>query len=320
MNLTFPEFYLSRYRFKLVLEEDIMVPVYKGFMLRGVLGSYLKQITCPELKSKCDLCAIQHSCPYWYLFEIKPSQIQPDSNKYLDYPRPYIIHPPLTPINIFKKGEDFCFDIILIGKANNYLIGIISALEYLEQQGLRGDKGKFHIEAIESVGLSGKKSTIYQNGVLKDNIIRINYHDFTNLSQDLFTITLFFETPLRIKVNNKLMNFAPSFDLLINSLFKRTMLLNYMFCSGEYIEDTAQLLEEAHTIYIYDKNVYWQELERYSARQATEMHQGGMIGSITYHGNLTDYLPILQLGELINVGKSVTSGLGKYSLYYGPSI
>jgi len=44
------------------------------------------------------------------------------------------------------------------------------------------------------------------------------------------------------------------------------------------------------------------------------MKLGGIIGNVTYAGDLTPFLPFIVLGKYIHVGKGATFGLGKYEI------
>jgi CRISPR/Cas system endoribonuclease Cas6 (RAMP superfamily) len=44
------------------------------------------------------------------------------------------------------------------------------------------------------------------------------------------------------------------------------------------------------------------------------MKLGGLIGDITFEGNITPFLPFLTLGRYIHVGKGTSFGLGKYEI------
>jgi len=41
------------------------------------------------------------------------------------------------------------------------------------------------------------------------------------------------------------------------------------------------------------------------------MFMGGMIGSVSYEGQLAEYLPLLRFCEQVHIGKNTSFGLGK---------
>ena len=58
----------------------------------------------------------------------------------------------------------------------------------------------------------------------------------------------------------------------------------------------------------------WQDWSRYSGRQRQRVEMGGLVGRVTYEGDLSDYLPLLVLGELVHVGKGTVFGNGQYRI------
>jgi CRISPR/Cas system endoribonuclease Cas6 (RAMP superfamily) len=44
------------------------------------------------------------------------------------------------------------------------------------------------------------------------------------------------------------------------------------------------------------------------------MKLGGIIGEVVYEGDLTNFVPLLKIGELTHIGKNTTFGLGKYEV------
>jgi len=44
------------------------------------------------------------------------------------------------------------------------------------------------------------------------------------------------------------------------------------------------------------------------------MMMGGFIGLVTFQGNFKEFLPFVNLGEYIHVGKGTSFGLGKYEI------
>jgi hypothetical protein len=45
------------------------------------------------------------------------------------------------------------------------------------------------------------------------------------------------------------------------------------------------------------------------------MKMGGFVGTMTFTGNLEEFLPYLKAGELVHVGKGTGFGLGRYKMF-----
>lgn len=82
--------------------------------------------------------------------------------------------------------------------------------------------------------------------------------------------------------------------------------------------DVDKSIDGADEVRIKENNLRWYDWERYSNRKG-RMKLGGLIGNITYEGNLGKFLPLLKIGEYIHVGKAVVFGLGKYRIVDEPS-
>ncbi|RLB08587.1 MAG: CRISPR-associated protein Cas6, partial [Deltaproteobacteria bacterium] len=53
---------------------------------------------------------------------------------------------------------------------------------------------------------------------------------------------------------------------------------------------------------------------RYSNRQESKMFMGGIIGSITYEGELDEFYPLLKFCQEVHIGKATSFGLGKIKM------
>jgi len=60
--------------------------------------------------------------------------------------------------------------------------------------------------------------------------------------------------------------------------------------------------------------VRWVDWERFSTRQQREMNLGGIVGTVTYAGEVAPFMPLLRLGELVHVGKAAVFGNGRYEI------
>lgn len=315
--LDFVGFNISHCRFHLKLLEDLELPPFKGFALRGVFGTALRELSCSTGMSSCIPCQRRGYCPYVYLFETIPDETITKPGKYSSFPRPYVIVPPLEAKQNYKKGENLTFEILLFGHGTDYLPHVISAFELIGNRGFqrRGKVSRFTLDAVECMDGVGGTTPIYQNGYLKEGPIRLAVDKLcksphTNCS----VIRLDFSTPLRIELMGKPMRETPSFGMLLENLHRRVALINRMHC-GSVVE--YEPLSSQADVSVVVSTLAWHELERYSNRQNARINQSGLLGSVTYRGNFDpDILKLLKLGEYTGVGKSATQGLGRYRLAF----
>lgn len=137
--------------------------------------------------------------------------------------------------------------------------------------------------------------------------------DKTCPNDETHTIKIDLKTPLRLKSRNELQNNLP-FALLVRAMLRRVSSLFNYWGEGEPSLDYRGMVQRAEQVEVAARNLYWHEWERYSNRQETAMNFGGMLGSITYKGNLNEYLPLLQLCSQLHIGKQTTFGLGSFKL------
>ncbi|MEY4503770.1 MAG: hypothetical protein RL154_62, partial [Pseudomonadota bacterium] len=112
-------------------------------------------------------------------------------------------------------------------------------------------------------------------------------------------------TPLRLKSNGaffKLQEIIPLAILL--SIDKRYKELKNIYKKSNI--ENIPIQKEA--------NLKFVDLERYSNRQKTKMGLGGFMGNLLYENIGEECAKILQIGEIIGVGKSVVFGLGRIKI------
>ena len=305
----------QKLRFYLEAEEPIVLPPYKGSALRGGFGAAFKKLVCVVKKETCSECLLKDQCAYAYIFETSPPE-GPSifrMDKYESIPRPFIIEPSKEAKRYYESGERFYFDLILIGKAINFLPYFILVFNELGRIGLGRGKGKFKLLEIWH-----KNMKIYSDEfrILKKiepesieipediNLDRIDFEDEE--------IIIEFKTPVRLKYNRNLV-VKLEFFILITNLLRRLNLLNYFHGEAKEPEwDHKQIIESAREVKIKNDCLYWYDWERYSGRQKTRLKLGGLKGKITYEGKLARFMPWLKAGEIFHVGKATAFGLGEY--------
>jgi len=157
-----------------------------------------------------------------------------------------------------------------------------------------------------------KRATIVYKG---GNIYRPEPIRWSDLLGDPLPerVTLRFVTPVRIKYRERLCGDL-EFHILMRSLLRRISLLTFFHCGRELEVDFRGLILQAQKVRVVESNLLWHDWLRYSHRQRARLKLGGLMGEMTFAGDLEPFWPFLKLGEWIHVGKGTSFGLGRYRI------
>ena len=126
-------------------------------------------------------------------------------------------------------------------------------------------------------------------------------------------ITISLLTPLRLRFDGHITD-KLEFHVLIRNLLRRISSLSYFHCGEKFQVDFKGLIEKASAVKQIKSDTQWFDWKRYSTRQEEWMSLGGITGTVSYEGNLTEFMSLLKLGEYVHVGKGTSFGLGKYEI------
>ena len=143
---------LSKYRFTIIPQNELILPPYKGSTLRGGFGTALRQTVCIEKRTECVICLHRYRCIYSYVFETPVPEEAKEGTRSKDVyvPHPFVIEPPLDNRQHYGIEDKLDFHLILVGRAVDYIPYIIFAFEELGRIGIGKDKGKYSIEKVIS--------------------------------------------------------------------------------------------------------------------------------------------------------------------------
>ncbi|GAB6158204.1 CRISPR system precrRNA processing endoribonuclease RAMP protein Cas6 [Desulfotomaculum varum] len=315
-------------RFKLVKYEVVLkagaaglvLPPYKGSTLRGGFGSAFQRIACAQRNNICKNCLLKISCPYVYIFETTPPPGGQALRNYESIPRPFILEPPLDTKTNYAPGEQLTFNLILVGKAIEYLPYFIVSFKELGRNGMGKGRKEFTLQEIRAVNpLTGQTKAIYAEPdyLIKPHRFAITGSDFKATG---FTrpgkLTINYKTMTRLKFADEYVE-RIEFHILIRNLLRRISSLAYFHHDWEIEADFAGLIERAGQVEIIKDNTRWVDWERYSSRQDNKINLGGVVGEVTYQGDIEEFLPLLLLGQYIHVGKAAVFGMGWYEVQGG---
>ncbi|MDX9708409.1 MAG: CRISPR system precrRNA processing endoribonuclease RAMP protein Cas6 [Trichloromonas sp.] len=305
----------GRYQFTCRFTEDALLPPYKGSTFRGAFGGALKKVVCAVREKDCARCLLATRCVYARVFETLVSA--PDlSSRQVAPPHPYVIEPPTGTQTRYNAGDLFEFTLLLFGEFTEYLPYFVYAFEAMSDQGLGGRRGqglgRYVLEGITSDGRS-----------LYDTARRqLVPHPPQTLSlipgaSARGELHLCLRTPLRLKFENQLSAELP-FHLLTRAMLRRISSLFAAFGTGEPTLDYRGLAARAQEVKIRQSRLHWHDWKRYSNRQERTMLMGGMSGDILYHGEIGEYLPLLDLAKQMHLGKQSAFGLGHIDFDFRP--
>jgi len=210
----------------------------------------------------------------------------------------------------------------LIGKALRYLPYFVFTFERLGRQGLGRGRVRCALAGVDAAS-DGQSYPLYAP---EDRTLRASdpFERQTVLPAapevaDTPTSRVRIEllTPARLKFEERLAVELP-FHVLVRNLLRRVAHLSYFHCGGDPAAVAfREWIARAQEVRTAGNRLEWFDWERYSGRQQTRMSLGGLLGRVTYEGDLAPFLPLLRLGEVVHVGKATSFGLGRYRLHEG---
>ena len=310
------DFSFARFSLLLRVRDGILLPTYKGSVFRGGFGWAFRKVVCTIKRSNCADCPLNEACVYAYVFETRPPAGSDVLRNYRTIPRPFVIEPPLDTRRVYESGDEMGLNLVLIGRAIEYLPYFIYTFDELGNVGIGKGRGRYELEEVRDI----RSGDVVYRGDKKTFERNFRPTTAAELSEDrdewVGSVGLSFITPLRITMNGDLV-VNLEFHYLIRSLLRRVSTLSYFHCNKRLELDFRRLIEKAERVRVAVNEMKWFDWERYSTRQNARMQMGGLVGRIVFEGNIGEFLPLLRLGAMIHAGKGTSFGLGKYEIKEG---
>lgn len=293
-------FRLARFRFVATATTPIELPSgYKGSTFHGGFGHALKDLSS-----------------HFYDLFFNPTLSNPDKAPSI-LPKPFVLIPPLDDRSEIEPGEQFRFELILFGYSTAQFPICVAAIEHLGKSlGLGKNKGRFSITAIDTIKPSGQPISMLDKDGKLTAAPPAGATDFLPQTESVTGIDLRLNTRLRLTHNNQRVTQAPPFELFLTRLIGRIKNLSDLYGDSPLIsgQEKQELINQSNTVQIQNHSIEWSEWSRYSGRQKEWMKFGGLLGNITYQGDMSPFLPWLRLGQWTHVGGKTSFGLGNYDM------
>jgi hypothetical protein len=313
---------LSCARYRVVVEalEPLDLPGYLGSTLRGAFGHAFRVVACPAPRGMD--CPIPAQCPYHLIFETSPPPGSEALRTHDDIPRPFVIAPTdLQQVGgdaqirrVFQPGDEVSFELVLIGRAQDFFPYFVVALREVNQMG-RG-RHAIDLQRIDAFGTGAVEFRPVYGA--SENLVRGSAPGITLEDCDLTPVpqcplTIEFLTQMRLKHEGRFVR-RPEFQILFRRLLGRLSSLSRFHCDAPLDVNFRELIDNAASIRLTQDDTKWTRWQRYSSRQDRRMEWEGIVGRATYEGDFARFWKYLHFGQLTHVGHGTTFGLGKYRI------
>lgn len=290
------------YQFDLKLNKPVFFHNYPTFLFRSVIGNQLRRMCCVLKTKKCPDCEINRSCVYARLFEnfiSKDNTFLAGRNK---ASHPFILR---TDVCNQTQTDVIKLDLILIGFAVEYFPYFYHAIQRAGEWGILKDRIKYQVTSVKS---GDRELMIDQQTVKTDSDILFWELDVETRGFDNYRLSIDFMTPYRLKIKGK---YASRFEYsdLLKSVLRRADILSHLY--GKNGTDISNIDITGFTKPMKSRT-RWVDQIHYSARQGEKLTYGGVIGNAEIVGEFSVFeRSLLRAGELFNIGKNISFGLGK---------
>jgi CRISPR/Cas system endoribonuclease Cas6 (RAMP superfamily) len=320
------------FRFVLVPVQTLAVSATnKANMLRGAFGQAFRRLCCVPQCEDVRACSLAASCPYKNIFEPSPPADARRLSKNQDIPRPFVFRAPEVSKTKYDPGEEFEFELVLIGRALEYLPYFVLAFRELATQGIGLNRAKCELRKVEEVEplreQDSQRSSVPRIYDSSDQVFHtprcvdldswISDHPINGLANHQISgvvndqvLKVCFRTPTYLRSDGEVKR-QPDFHHLFKRLRDRVNALSTFFGPGPMEADFTGLGQRAEAVRTVSCNVHWVDRFRTSSKTSQRHELSGFVGEAEYQGDMEEFLPWLVLGELVHVGKHTAWGMGR---------
>ena len=325
-SLCLPNLYLHRYELSYRATAPLRLTT-NPYELASIFRASLHRVTtlryCREANPsgrRCDHC----NCIYKELFEHRPKANHIHARKFSRAPLPYVFSI-VQAQKEYAVGDILRIRVTLFGKANKYIADFLRICQQLSPFFPQKYPYHFELDRVEELSFSakGEKQNLFQNDLFQDKFLQHRkYLKLKPVSYVSDSMVLNFKQLTCLPQKGKAV-LLPSLNFIVQKIWERVCLLNSFYGTQTYPkqmpnwkmlfpQDPEIILESLQT-------VYWrkQRTRRYNSLLKTKTRETiiGIKGKIRYSGlNMTQYYPLLQLGQYLHLGKFTAFGLGGYEI------
>jgi len=294
------------------------------FMYSVFWRSLRTSMPCLLKDGECENCAWKPDCGKFDFFSGE-SRVKPFA---LEIERPQL--------RFIKAGERFKVSAIVIGSAisDTKLISLVMGFDRAGLSGFGRDlddrwRVPFVLEKVEADNLiedgiagggKGKKMLLFDrsSGSKSLEVPTMYSEQLRSEKYPGETCVIQFKSPTQLVKcgpgGKKRFIRKPEFVDFFRNLTRRAMALSFLYCGEKQYERTyfppCEVKDHPVTL-SEESSLKWKNV---ASREDEKYWLQGFVGTMKLSGDLTPFMPLLRLGEVIGVGKNTTMGFGRYTV------
>jgi len=311
--LTF-EFY--RFRFYFRSAGTLFFPVYKsGNIVRGAFGDIFRKLVCIPSCHDAKTCDIRADCPYARVFEPGPEGTPARGegpSGLADWPRPFVFRAAHLDGRTISQEEAFHFDVHIFDVRDPALPYFVLAFAQLAREGLGPGRGRAELTSVDQLDLNeGKIARVFDGEQFRiRELAAPNTVDLGGTPERVGRVRVRFVTPTEMKAGHQVAD-RPEFGILFGRLRDRISTLRALYGAGPLEIDFRGMGERAAAVRMTRCKLQRTEVDRLSSRTGQRHPLGGFVGEVEYEGELGEFVPYLQVGKWVGVGRQTVWGKGE---------
>jgi len=295
------------YTFELEFKEPAVLPEWKGKLIRGAIGEWLRQISCIGRRD-CKNCNYIFNCPFGYIFRAKSKGLVLRNLE--GFTKPYVVKPSLDKKTLYERGSKIRFSLVLFGDAIRFENDVFNAVLAMCNYGLgtKDARGKLRIVEIAVENPFRRRKEIIYDGEFYEPKLYIRDSDLRKKVSKVFKME--FLTPFRL-LRDKALIAEPNFRDFAPYMLRKYSAVFYQYLGTDPGLNAKKALERAERIIVSSSNlkrrtfIYREEREEY------------IYGDMVFYGKLNmDLRNALRFCELAHVGKRASYGHGWYCIKF----
>ena len=255
-------------------------------VLRGALGSTLREVSCVPECASARTCARRAECDYARIFEPVltegPSGLQ-------DPPRPFVLR--ASHLDGVTAASRFHFDLHLFVIDHAPVDALTRAIARLAETGLGPGRGLVRLTEVLVSDVREIALTPEPGGCA--------------------SVTIEFVTPTELKHEGRVAA-RPEFPVLIARVRDRLGALSRLYDCGDVALDWTGLVERAQGVRLAEFQAdRASNVTRFSTKTRQTHALGGFTGRARYEGPVGEFLSLLRAAQYTGVGRQTVWGKGE---------